>query len=264
MIVQRTAIQPRRWSNFVGLLGLLGLSINMIANAADFPGVEIKPAGGDAVTLNLNNADIQAFISAIAELTGKNFVIDPRVKGQVTVISSAPTDPEALYEVFLSVLKVNGFAAVPTGKVIKIVPDLNARQEGAADDTGSTVTRSERIVTAVVPTNYVNAAELVPVLRPLLPQEAHLAATSRADALVVADSAANVNRIMRIVRELDRDNADVIEVVPLNHAEAIPLVTTLQQMFAAGAQGTPGVPPPIAGDERSNSVLIGGSAAEKQ
>jgi general secretion pathway protein D len=256
-------IVNRAW--VIGLIAGALLAASQHAVAVDYPGVEIKPVGGDnkAVTLNLNNADIQAFISAIAELTGKNFVIDPRVKGQVTVVSSAPTDPEALYEVFLSVLKVNGFAAVPSGKVIKIVPDLNARQEGSADVIGNTGLRSEKIVTAVVPTVYVNAAELVPVLRPLLPQEAHLAATARADALVIADSASNVSRIMRIVRELDRDNAELIEVVPLHHAEAIPLAATLQQMLAAASQGAPGMTPPIAADERSNSILIGGPATEK-
>ena len=248
-----------------GLALIAALLLPLPTFATDYPGIDIKPVEGadKAVTLNLNNADIQAFISAVAELTGKNFVIDPRVKGQVTVVSSAPTDPEALYEVFLSVLKVNGFAAVPSGKVIKIVPDLNARQEGEGGFANSSPARSEQIMTAVIPTTYVNAAELVPVLRPLLPQEAHLAATARADALVVADSAANVNRIMRIVRELDRDNADLIEVIALKYAEAVPLVTTLQQMLAAAPAGAPGLAPPIAADERSNSVLIGGPPAEK-
>ncbi|MGE3482932.1 MAG: type II secretion system secretin GspD [Gammaproteobacteria bacterium] len=241
------------------------LALCVPAPAAELPGVAITPVPGaeKAVTLNLNNADIQAFISAVSELTGRNFVIDPRVKGQVTVVSSAPTDPEALYEVFLSVLKVNGFAAVPSGKIVKIVPDLTARQEGESEVAAGTPARSEKVMTAVIPTTYVNAAELVPVLRPLLPQEAHLAATARADALVVADTAANVNRIMRLVRELDRDNAEMIEVIALKFAEAVPLVTTLQQLLAAAPAGQPGIPPPIAADERSNSVLIGGPPAEK-
>lgn len=234
--------------------------------AADLPGMEITPSAGadKSVTLNLNNADIQAFISAVSELTGKNFVVDPRVKGQVTVISAAPTDPESLYEVFLSVLKVNGFTAVPSGKVIKILPELIARQEGEAEVLAGTALRSEKVVTAVIPTIYVNAAELVPVLRPLLPQEAHMAATARADALVVADSSANVNRIMRIVRELDRDNAEAIEVIPLQHAEAISLVATLQAMLtASGPGGQPGLAPALAADERTNAILIGGSPTEK-
>lgn len=104
-------------SRRLGFAVLVALCLPLSALARDYPGVDIKPVEGanKSVTLNLNNADIQAFISAVSELTGKNFVIDPRVKGQVTVVSASPTDPEALYEVFLSVLKVNGFAAVPSG-----------------------------------------------------------------------------------------------------------------------------------------------------
>lgn len=231
------------------------------------PGIEVKSTGENAkaVTLNLNNADLTAFISAISELTGKNFVVDPRVKGQVTVISSAPTDPNALYEVFLSVLKVHGYAAVPSGKVIKIVPDINARSQGAADLVHGRPQDSERIVTAVIPTQYLNVAELVPLLRPLLPQEAHLAASATADALIIADTAANVDRIMRIVRDLDRDNAFDIEVIPLKNAEARELVTTLQSLPSlAGEPQQPGRQSPLAADERSNSVLIGGPPAVKQ
>lgn len=245
------------------LLGAFFLTTLPVA-AQEATGAGITPAddGSKAVTLNLKNADIQAFITAVSELTGKNFIIDPRVKGQVTVVSSAPTDPDALYEVFLSVLKVNGFVAVPSGKVIKILPDINGRQEGGVGVLSGRVGSTEQVTTAVIPTTYVNAAELVPVLRPLLPQEAHLAATARADALVMADTAANVNRIMRIVREIDRDNADFIEVIALRHAKAIPLVATVQQLLTSNPEN-PGLAPPIAADERSNSVLIGGAPAEK-
>ena len=249
------------------LFALLGSGLGADATAqtegAPLAGLETgKGSDGNAVTLNLKDADIQAFISAVSELTGRNFIIDPRVKGTVTVVSSAPTEPDALYEVFLSVLKVNGFVAVPSGNVIKILPDINGRQEGTAAHAAGRAQGLEQLTTAVIPTTYVNAAELVPVLRPLLPQEAHLAATARADALVMADTASNVNRIMRIVGELDRDNAEFIEVIGLKHAEAIPLVSTVQQLLAANPE-TPGLAPPIAGDERSNSVLIGGAPAEK-
>ncbi len=244
------------------LSALLLMSAPTEAQELSETGITPADDGSRAVTLNLKNADIQAFITAVSELTGKNFIIDPRVKGQVTVVSSAPTEPDALYEVFLSVLKVNGFVAVPSGKVIKILPDINGRQEGGDDVVSGRAGGMEQVTTAVIPTTYVNAAELVPVLRPLLPQEAHLAATARADALVMADTAGNVNRIMRIVREIDRDNADFIEVIALRHAKAIPLVATVQQLLTSNPEN-PGLAPPIAADERSNSVLIGGAPAEK-
>ena len=105
----------------------------------------------------------------MADITGQNFVVDPRVKGNVTVISSAPTDAKALYDVFLSILKVHGFAAIPSGDVIKIVPDATAKQEGQ-DTPASFVARdNDALVTAVVPVRNVSAPELVAVLRPLLP-----------------------------------------------------------------------------------------------
>ena len=88
------------------------------------------PVHAETVTLNLKDADIGALISTVAEVTDRNFIIDPRVKGKVTVISSRPMDSEEVYQVFLSILKVHGFAAVPSGEVIKIVPDVNAKQDG--------------------------------------------------------------------------------------------------------------------------------------
>ena len=88
------------------------------------------PVQAETVTLNLKDADISALISTVAEVTDRNFIVDPRVKGKVTVISSRPMDSEEVYQVFLSILKVHGFAAVPSGEVIKIVPDVNAKQDG--------------------------------------------------------------------------------------------------------------------------------------
>jgi general secretion pathway protein D len=90
----------------------------------------VLPVASQTVTLNLKDADISALISTVAEVTGRNFIIDPRVKGKVTVVSSRPMDSEEVYQVFLSILKVHGFAAVPSGAVIKIVPDVNAKQDG--------------------------------------------------------------------------------------------------------------------------------------
>ncbi len=236
------------------------------AQQAPPQGVEVThvEGGEQSITLNLNGADIQAFISAVSELTGKNFVIDPRVKGQVTVVSAAPTTPSALYDVFLSVLKVHGFAAVPSGEVIKIVPDVGARHEGTSEVIKGTPRRTENLVTAVIPTRHVNAAELVPILRPLLPQEAHLAAATSSNALVIADAAANVDRITRIVRQIDRDSTEEIEVVPLEHAHAPTLLQTLQTLTTASGEGAQG-PRRISltADERTNVILVGGSTAAR-
>ena len=228
------------------------------------PGVKVSEEDGEkSITLNLKNAEIQAFISAISELTGKNFVVDPRVKGMVTVISAAPTSPDALYDVFLSVLKVHGFTAIETGEVIKVVPEVGARTEGTSGVVTRNIDRTENIVTAVVPVRHVIAAELVPILRPLLPQEAHLAAASSSNALVIADTAANVDRISRIIRQVDRDTTDEIEIIPLEHADAQALVSTIQSMLGAteAAKGANKVV--MSADTRTNSILLGGSTASR-
>lgn len=263
---------PRPLSTLIQTVTLAGasflLSVLLIANLGAqqviAPGVEVaqSDAGGKSITLNLKNTDIQAFISAISEITGRNFVVDPRVKGQVTVISAAPTNPEAIYDVFLSVLKVHGFTAVDSGEVTKIVPEVGARTEGSSAVISRSSTLNENIVTAVVPVRFINPAELVPILRPLLPQEAHLAATATSNALVIADTATNVDRISRIIRKLDRDNTNEIEIITLRHADAETLVSTLQS--TANNENSKGPSKLVlTADPRTNSILLGGSAASR-
>jgi len=132
------------------------------------------PVLAQTVTLNLKDADISALISTVAEVTDRNFIIDPRVKGKVTVISTRPMDSDEVYQVFLSILKVHGFAAVPSGEVIKIVPDVNAKQDGIPTANDAAPGRGDEMVTRVVQVDNVAAAQLVPILRPLVPQQGHL------------------------------------------------------------------------------------------
>lgn len=217
-------------------------------------------AADDDITLNLNNADIGALIATVSEITGRNFVVDPRVKGKVTVISAAPTRVEDVYEVFLSILKVHGFSAIESGGVIKIVPDATAKQTSSPDVLSAAPPASDKLVTAVVPLRHVSAMELVPVLRPLMPQEAHLAAYPPGNALIVADVASNVQRIMRLVRNVDRAVETDIELIPLEHATAAEVVATVNSL--RGQKPGPDEATVI-GDERTNSVLIAGSESER-
>ena len=236
---------------------------NTLAQKQISPGVEVSQTetGGKSITLNLKNTDIQAFISAISEITGRNFVVDPRVKGQVTVISAAPTSPDAIYDVFLSVLKVHGFTAVDSGEVTKVVPEVGARTEGSSAVLTRAATLNENIVTAVVPIRFINPAELVPILRPLLPQEAHLAATATSNAIVIADTATNVDRISRIIKKLDRDNTEDIEIIALEHADAETLVGTIQGTAAREGQAQSKLV--LTADPRTNSILLGGPVASR-
>lgn len=217
------------------------------------------------VTLNLKDADISALISTVAEVTGRNFIIDPRVKGKVTVVSSRPMDSEEVYQVFLSILKVHGFAAVPSGAVIKIVPDVNAKQDGIPTVGEADTPVGDEMVTRVVQVDNVAAAQLVPILRPLVPQQGHLAAYPATNVLIISDRARNVKRLVSIIRRIDQVSDSEIEIIPLQHAaanEVVRVLTSLQR--AAPAKGkTPAAAggPVLVADERTNSVLLGGDRA---
>lgn len=216
-------------------------------------------AQGSEVTLNLKNVDIRALIETVSEATGKNFVVDPRVKAKVTVISSQPMSPKEIYQVFLSILQVHGYSAVPVGEVIKIVPDVTAKQGPVSMSSVENPGVGDELVTKVVRVENVPAAQLVPILRPLVPQQGHLAAYAASNALVISDRAANIRRLERIIKRVDTPDNEQIEVIPLQHASAselVRIITSLIQKDSKRAQ-TPGNPL-LAADERSNSILLGG------
>ena len=219
------------------------------------PGMSQTETQQAMIKPNYREADIRTIVEAVSEVTGKNFVIDPRVNAQVTMLSSSPMSPDAFYETFLSILQVHGFVAVPAGDVIKILPDANARQVP-----GSPISaRGDQIVTHTVMLRNVGAAQLVPILRPLIPQYGHLAAHPASNMLIISDRAANVTRLRRIISRIDQAGDEEIEVIPMEHATASQVVTMLSQLSQA-AQAAGGAPPiQFIADERTNSVLISGS-----
>jgi len=173
------------------------------------------------ITPNYKEADIRQIIEAVGEVTQKNFIIDPRVAAKVTMLSSTPMTPDAFYEAFLSILQVHGYVAVTSGDLIKIVPDATARQyAGPLGATGAA--GGDDIVTQVVQVQNVGAAQLVPILRPLIPQYGHLAAHPGSNMLIISDRAANVTRMLTIIRRIDQSNDEDVEVVRLEHASRPP------------------------------------------
>ncbi len=212
------------------------------------------------VTLNLTDADIRAFISTVSEMTGKNFIIDPRVKGRVTVVFSTPTSPENIYEVFLSVLNVHGFSAVPSGDAIKIVPNAGAKQDSIPTILNEQVDAGDMLLTRVVQVIHADAAQLSTILRPLLPQHAHIAAHASSNTLVITDTANNVNRVVNIIRRIDQANNFGIAIVRLKHARAEALVRTLSSLSKGSpTKGkAPGQKQSISADERTNSLILNG------
>jgi len=225
------------------------------------------PVQAETVTLNLKDADISALISTVAEVTDRNFIVDPRVKGKVTVISSRPMDSEEVYQVFLSILKVHGFAAVPSGEVIKIVPDVNAKQDGIPTANDKSPGRGDEMVTRVVQVDNVAAAQLVPILRPLVPQQGHLAAYPATNVLIISDRASNVERLLTIIRRIDQVSDSEIEIIALQHAsatEVVRVLTSLNRAEPAAAKGAAAASAQVlVADERTNSVLLGGDRSSR-
>ena len=214
------------------------------------------------ITPNYKEADIRQIVEAVGEITQKNFIIDPRVNAKVTMLSSTPMSPDAFYEAFLSILQVHGYVAVTSGDLVKIVPDATARQFAGPIGTGSAA-GADDIVTQVVQVQNVGAAQLVPILRPLIPQYGHLAAHPGSNMLIISDRAANVTRMLTIIRRIDQSNDEDIEVVRLEHASAgeiVRIMTALtQQPRSDGVQVTTS----LVADSRTNSVLIGGDKSER-
>jgi len=215
------------------------------------------------ITLNLKDADISAVISTVSEATGKNFIVDPRVKGKVTIVSSHPMESEELYSVFLSILEVHGFSAVPSGNVIKILPDASAKQKAMplADD--ESPGSGDEIVTRVIALQNVSSSQLVPILRPLVPQQGHLAAYVPANILIISDRAANIARLINIIGRIDTPSNDEIEIIQLEHAsaaEVVRIMTSLEQQGKGkkGGAASPDGAPILLADERTNSILVGG------
>lgn len=214
--------------------------------------------GSDAFTLNFKEADIRALVATVSEITGRNFVIDPRVKGDVTVLSNQPMTADELYETFLSVLEVHGFSAVPAGEVIKIVPQVNAKQDGGFGRAGAT---REDIVTRVIRVENVPADQLVPILRPLVPQYGHLAAYPASNILIVSDRSANAQRIAGIVARIDREGGQEVEILQLEHASAQEVARVIEQLKTDSGQAGSAVT--AIPDARTNSILIAGSDAAR-
>ena len=222
-----------------------------------------QQTSGATITPNYKEADIRQIVEAVGEVTNRTFIIDPRVSGQkVTMLSSTPMTPEVFYEAFLSILDVHQLAAVTTGGITKIIPNATARQYAGPIGT-SRADGPDDIVTQVIQVNNVGATQLVPILRPLVPQYGHLVAHPGSNMLIISDRAANVGRMISIIRRIDQASDEEIEVISLQHAsasEVVRVMTALTQQ--PRADGAP-VSTSLVADARTNSVLLGGDKADR-
>lgn len=214
----------------------------------------------DSWKMNLKNADIREFITQISAITGRSFIIDPRVKGNVTIISNSLMSEDAVYQLFLNVLRVHGYASIPADDgVERIVQQVLAKQSGNPLDFVEGIA-GEELVTRVIPVRNTDPNELVKVLRPLIPQYAHIAPITQPNALIVSDHADNVSRLQEIVERIDIADNSTVEIVQLKDAWVEDMIGLLEQLapeqIGKSAKGPNTVT--IVASERTNSMVVRG------
>ncbi|MCG8668431.1 MAG: type II secretion system protein GspD, partial [Pseudomonadales bacterium] len=216
--------------------------------------------------INMKEAEIRNFIEQVSDITGDSFVVDPRVKGKVTVVSNADMTAQEIYDMFQSVLRVHGYAAIKSGAVVKIVPTQGAKQDNVP--VGGRL-GNERMVTRVIPVENTNAVELVPILRPMVPQYGHLAAVTSANALIISDHATNIQRIIDIVRRIDSAESEEVEVVQLQHAWVGDVVALLEQLTPVQTGGSKkrkqnaAARVRVVAEERTNRLILRGEKSAR-
>ena len=188
------------------------------------------------ITLNLKDVDIRVLIDTVAEVSGKNFIVDPRVKGKVSVISGAPLQPEQLYDMFLSILEVHNFATVDSGNIIKVLPSNVIKQRPTPTLFGRTQDNNDAQITQIIQLEHASVQDLVPIVRPLIPPTSHFAPHIPSNSVVITDTTANIQRVLQIINRIDvPDKRANVRVVYLDNAAASDLANTLTQLVASTA-----------------------------
>lgn len=248
-------------------LRLLLLAVLALALAAPVAGGQTGSpradyaGNADRVTVSFVNAEIEGVVKVISEITGKNFVIDPRVKGTITVVSAEPIPRAMVYEVFLSALRLQGFTAIDDRGIVRVIPEADAKLNPSP--TGSAgagaIASGDQIQTLVFTLKYESAVQLVPILRPLISPNNAITAYQNSNTLVITDYANNMQRLARIIASIDQPSSIEPVLIPLLHASAVDVAATVNQLFqetaqAAGA-GEPTQRFSVVADLRSNSLL---------
>lgn len=235
----------------------LALSLGVVSGSVQAQTTAGAAAEGEDLVLNLRDADINGLIEIVSQETGINFIVDPRVRGQVNVVSGQAIRRDELYDLFLGVLKSQGFAAVRgSDGMVRIVPEVQAKENEVAGLRGDTP--GDEYITEVITVNNMDAAQLVRILRPLVPKGGHLAAAAASNSLVIADTAANVRRIQALIARMDRESTEDFEVLPLQHASALDVVRIVQGLDSNAPAEEFARGPKLIADERTNSVILRG------
>lgn len=247
-------------------IGLAFLAGGLIAagpgSAAGAANDQAKPrpasAAEESVTLNFVNAEIESVIKAVSQITGKNFLLDPRVKGTINVVSGRPVPSSLAYPLLLSALRMQGFAAVEYNGVTKVMPEAEAKTQAGPTRSGAGGPRGDQMLTKVFALQHESAVQLVPVLRPLIAPNNSINAYANNNTLVITDYADNLARLERIIDALDTPYGEGPQVIPIRHASAIDLATMLSGLYgaASGAPGDSSQRVSILADSRANSLIV--------
>lgn len=209
-------------------------AISMAQSTTNNNSQSVPRNANDKLTLNFQDADIHALINAVSKITGKNFIVDPRVKGKVTLVSSEELGPDQIYEVFLSVLDVHNIVAIESNGLVKLLPKAVAKTIPTPIKYGKTGIRGDSQITEVYQLKYGSVRDIVPILKPLLPPTSHFAAHGPTNTIIITDTAANINRILSIVAKLDQEETvGDTHVIYLQHAQAEDIVGLLTDLIAS-------------------------------
>jgi general secretion pathway protein D len=269
-----------RLARLVAVVVVLILGAAVLPQGAPSAAAQAKPpAGGRAVagapiTLNFKDADIDSVVGAFGHLLNRTFVIDPRVRGKVTLETPRPVSPEVAYQLLQSTLRLQGFSIVETGSISRVVPEADAKlQAGPVNAGRAAPAGGDQVVTQIFRLSYESASNLVPVLRPLISPNNTIVAYPNNNALVITDYASNLQRLARIVATLDTPASGEVEVVPMKHALATDVAVQVSRLLddTAGRQGggapgaavDPGQRVTVLADTRINSILIRSASASR-
>ncbi|MDC9728763.1 MAG: type II secretion system secretin GspD [Methyloprofundus sp.] len=214
----------------------------------------------ESITLNFVDADIRSVIATVSKETGKNFLVDPRVKGKFTIYSATPVSESALYEVFISALRTHGYAAIEQDDIFHIVPLMQAKQSPTSVSTSNPTKSSAKQITQVIKINNISAVKLIPVLRPLMPKEGYIAAYASTNLIILSDSEKNIARLRQIINSMDTPSNNQIDIIPLIKADANQILKTIKSMLPKKVGSTA---IHLSVDSRTNSILLSGDSIER-
>lgn len=213
------------------------------------------------ITVNFQDVDITTVISSVSRMTGRTFIVDPRVKGKVTIVASNDVAEDELYGIFLSILQVHEFAAIEDGGVVKIVPLARAKHDSSILDVGRETTGNrlpDSMVTRLYKLKHVPAAKLVAILRPLVASKSYLAAQVDSNMLIISDRAANIERLLKIIEQVDQPRSGDLEIIKLEYADARDVVQIIEGLEGKSPKGG-GQDVRLISDSRTNSILLSGA-----